>query len=147
MKKLRMVEQNFLTLEEGCNKYLDNCRARNLLEGTTNHYRQSYVQFYKYLGKDLLVKDIDEKVYQKYVIFLRETLHNDVSINAYLRDFITTMHFLMREGYMIDFSIYILIIHIYSLVKKFSFFDSVTPSTSSIPLIPVSSELILLLFR
>ena len=98
-----MVEQNFLTLEEGCNKYLDNCRARNLREGMINHYRQSYVQFYKYFGKDLLVKDIDEKVYQKYLIFLRETLHNDVSINAYLRDFITTMHFLMREGYVAPF--------------------------------------------
>ena len=32
MKKLRMVEQNFLTLEEDCNKYLDNCRARNLCD-------------------------------------------------------------------------------------------------------------------
>jgi len=30
MKKLRMVEDNSLTFEEGCNKYLDNCRARNL---------------------------------------------------------------------------------------------------------------------
>ena len=48
MKKLRIVEQNFLTLEEGCNKYLDNCRSRNLREGTINHYRQSYVQFAKF---------------------------------------------------------------------------------------------------
>ena len=32
MKKLRMLESNFLTLEEGCNKYLDNCRSRNLRE-------------------------------------------------------------------------------------------------------------------
>ena len=103
MKKLRLVEENSLTLEEGCNKYLDNCRARNLREGTIGHYRQSYVQFYKYFGKDLLVKDIDEKVYQKYVIYLRETLHNDVSINSYLRDFITTMHFLMKEGYLATF--------------------------------------------
>lgn len=43
MKKLRMVKANSITLEEGCNKYLDNCRARNLREGTINHYRQSYV--------------------------------------------------------------------------------------------------------
>ena len=34
MKKLRMMEQNFLTLEDGGNKYLDNCRARNLRVGT-----------------------------------------------------------------------------------------------------------------
>lgn len=43
MKKLKLVEQNFLTFEEGCNKYLDNCRARNLREGTINHYKQSYL--------------------------------------------------------------------------------------------------------
>ena len=67
MKKLRMVRANSITLEEGCNKYLDNCRARNLREGTINHYRQSYVQFYKYFGKELLLKDINEKVYEKYV--------------------------------------------------------------------------------
>ena len=68
MKKLKMVSRGSITLEEGCNKYLDNCRARNLREGTINHYRQSYVQFYKYFGKELLVMDIDEKVYQKYVM-------------------------------------------------------------------------------
>ena len=99
MKKLRMVEDNSLTFEEGCNKYLDNCRARNLREGTINHYRQSYVQFAKFFDMQMHVSEIDEKLYQKYVVFLRETLHNDVSINSYLRDFITTMHFLMKEGY------------------------------------------------
>ena len=103
MKKLQMIRDDFLTLEEGCNKYLDNCRARNLREGTINHYRQSYVQFSKFFDMQMAVSDIDEKLYQKYVVFLRETLHNDVSINAYLRDFITTMHFLMNEGYLPHF--------------------------------------------
>lgn len=95
-----MVEQNFLTFEEGCNKYLDNCRARNLREGTINHYKQSYVQFAKFFDMQMPVSEMDAQLYQKYVIFLRETLHNDVSINSYLRDFITTMHFLMNEGYL-----------------------------------------------
>ena len=58
MKKLRMVEQNFLTLEEGCNKYLDNSRARNLREGTINHYRQSYTQFYKFFDPQMPISDI-----------------------------------------------------------------------------------------
>jgi integrase/recombinase XerD len=49
------------------------------------------------------VSEITEEVYQRYVVFLRTTLHNDVSINAYLRDFITTMHFLMNEGYLEPF--------------------------------------------
>ena len=45
MKKLQMIRDDFFTLEEGCNKYLDNCRARNLREGTSNHYRQSVCIF------------------------------------------------------------------------------------------------------
>jgi integrase/recombinase XerD len=103
MKKLRMVKSNSITLEEGCNKYLGNCRARNLREGTINHYRQTYVQFAKFFDMQMPVSEITEEVYQRYVVFLRTTLHNDVSINAYLRDFITTMHFLMREGYLASF--------------------------------------------
>ena len=103
MKKIKMVKSNTLTLEEGCNKYLDNCRARNLREGTINHYRQTYVQFKKFFDMQMPVSEITEEVYQRYVVFLRTTLHNDVSINAYLRDFITTMHFLMREGYLEPF--------------------------------------------
>ena len=52
MKKIKMVKSNTLTLEEGCNKYLDNCRARNLREGTINHYRQTYVQFKKFFDSE-----------------------------------------------------------------------------------------------
>ena len=40
MKKLKMTTQK-LTFSEGCNKYLEYCRQRNLREDTINHYRQS----------------------------------------------------------------------------------------------------------
>ena len=43
MKKLKMISQKGVTFEEGCNLYLDNCKERNLREGTINHYRQSYL--------------------------------------------------------------------------------------------------------
>ena len=92
MKKLKIKDQNFLTLEGNCSRYLDNCRVRNLREGTINHYRQSYVQFAKFFDMKMPVSEIDEKLYQKYVVFLRETLNNDISINSYLRDFIMYMN-------------------------------------------------------
>ena len=38
MKKIKMARGTTLTFEEGCNKYLENCRQRNLREGTVNHY-------------------------------------------------------------------------------------------------------------
>lgn len=103
MKKLQMKANVSITFEEGCNKYLDYCRQRNLREGTINHYKQSYTQFYKFFDPRTPIDKIDEEAYKRYVLYLRSTLNNDVSINSYLRDFITTMHFLMNEGYVPHF--------------------------------------------
>ena len=103
MKKLNMLTAENLTFAEGCTKYLDNCRQRNLREGTINHYKQSYTQFYKYFDPNMPVENFTSDMYKKYVVYLRSTLQNDVSINSYLRDLITTLHFLMNEGYVTPF--------------------------------------------
>ena len=103
MKKLKMTASKGLTFEEGCNKYLEYCRQRNLREGTIRHYRQSYGYFYKYFDKDMLVEDIDVNTYKDYVLHLKSTLDNDTSINSYLRDLITTIHYFMDEGYIPHF--------------------------------------------
>ena len=81
MKKLKMSRGVTLTFEEGCNKYLENCRQRNLREGTIRHYRQSYLHFYKYFDPKMPVEDIAEQTHKDYVLHLKATLHNDVSIN------------------------------------------------------------------
>ena len=103
MKKIKMTTKETLTFAEGCNLYLDDCRKRNLRDATINHYRQSYTQFYKFINKDMPVNEFDEKLYSEFVIYLKRKLNKDVSINSYLRDLITTLHFLMREGYVEEF--------------------------------------------
>ena len=103
MQKLKMKSMNSITFEEGCEKYLEYCRQRNLREGTINHYKQSYTQFYKFFDPEMPLEAIDESSYKSYVLHLQSTLKNDISINSYLRDFITTMHFLMNEGYVTHF--------------------------------------------
>ena len=103
MKKLKMVKGTELTLEEGCDKYLDNCRQRNLRQGTINHYKQSYKQLYKYFDPEMPVDDIDAQMYKDFVLYLRAKIHNDMSINSYLRDLITTLHFFMNEGWLPHF--------------------------------------------
>lgn len=98
MKKIKMHQQ-LLTFEEGCNLYLLNCKKRNLRQGTINHYKQSYTQFYKYFDMEMLLIDFTKEVYEEYVMHLQETIENSISINSYLRDLITTAHFWMNEGY------------------------------------------------
>jgi len=66
VKKIKMSRGVTLTFEEGCNKYLENCRQRNLRDGTIEHYRQSYVQFYKFFDPKMLIEDIDEQTYEPF---------------------------------------------------------------------------------
>ena len=47
VKKIKMSRGITLTFEEGCNKYLENCRQRNLREGTIGHYKQSKFEAFK----------------------------------------------------------------------------------------------------
>ena len=98
MKKLSMVCQVSITFEQGCDMYLLNCKQRNLRQGTINHYKQSYNQFYKYFDRNMLLSDITERTYKDYVVYLCSTIENEVSVNSYLRDLITTFHFWMNEG-------------------------------------------------
>lgn len=42
MKKMTMDVADSMTFEEACEKYLENCRERNLRQGSINHYRQKY---------------------------------------------------------------------------------------------------------
>lgn len=98
MKKIKMSVSS-ITFEEGCQMYLDDCRQRNLREGTINHYKQTYTQFRKFFNMEMPLVDFDEEMYKDYVLYLRETIKNDISINSYLRDLITTAHFWMNAGY------------------------------------------------
>ena len=38
MQKIKMLRGVTLTFKEGCKRYSENCRQRNLREGTINHY-------------------------------------------------------------------------------------------------------------
>ena len=79
MKKLKMARGTTLTFEEGCNKYLENCRQRNLREGTVGHYRQSYTQFYKFFDLKMPIGDIDEQLYKNYILHLKSALDTVLS--------------------------------------------------------------------
>ncbi|MBQ2957713.1 MAG: phage integrase SAM-like domain-containing protein [Clostridia bacterium] len=78
MKKLRMDRTTSITLEEGCQLYLNDCRQRNLREATINHYRQSYLQMFKAFDPQMPLNEITIQTYNEYVIFLKKRLTNDI---------------------------------------------------------------------
>lgn len=103
MKQRKMMGLSMMSFRDGCEAYLLHCRQRNLREATIKHYRQSYQQFYKHIAPDMPLQDFNESVYEGYVRYLLAKLDNDVSINSYLRDLMTTLRYLMAEGYVLPF--------------------------------------------
>ena len=58
MKKLKILSVRDITFKEGCELYLDNCRERNLREGTIEHYKNSYKQLYKFFNPNMPISQI-----------------------------------------------------------------------------------------
>ena len=92
-----------IAFREGCARYMNDCRTGNLREGTIEHYRQRYVRFYKYFDPEMPLSDFCEKDYQNYILHLKSFISNDQSINSYLRDLITTIHFWNKERWVKPF--------------------------------------------
>lgn len=106
MKRMQMNVKNDMTFQLGCEEYLRDCETRNLREGTLKHYRDSFVQLYKYIDKDMLIEDMDKSTVDSLVITLRnrKTI-NDMSLLTYTRDLKTLMYFFMKRKYMQSFKI------------------------------------------
>lgn len=107
MQRLKMQKQS-LTFGECCELYIQDCKARNLRAATIKHYKSSYKQMFNYFSADMPIDEFTVDNYNQYVIYLKSNLINDMSINAYLRDLITTLHFLMNNGYMQEFQMRII---------------------------------------
>ena len=108
MKKMQMNIENNITFSQGCDEYILDCKARNLRDGTIKHYTDSAKQIMKYIGDDILIKDIDKNVIDNFIIQMRENpLLNDVSLYTYSRDFKTLMYFFMKKEYIQYFKIII----------------------------------------
>jgi len=58
-----------ITFSEGCEKHLLNCKQRNLREGTLNHYRQSYLQFYKFFNHEMPLIEMNVDMYNSLVSY------------------------------------------------------------------------------
>lgn len=106
MKKIKMNVNSGRTLEQGCEEYIVDCKARNLRDGTIKHYRDAFRQIFKYVDKDMNIKDMSRETFAEFVIALRENpAVNEMSIYTYCRDFKTVMYFFMEQGWLERFKI------------------------------------------
>lgn len=106
MKKIRMCFPNEKTFQEGFEEYILDCKARNLRDGTINHYRESIKQVYKRIPADTSISSMSPQTMADFYISLREDPDlNEVSMGTYARDLKTLMRFFMKCKYLPFFEI------------------------------------------
>ena len=97
MKKIRMCFPNEKTFREGFEEYILDCKARNLRDGTINHYQESIKQIYKRITPDTLISSMCQQTMANFYISLRDDPSlNEVSMGTYARDLKTLMRFFIR---------------------------------------------------
>lgn len=72
MKKIRMCFLNEKTFREGFEEYILDCKARNLRDGTINHYQESIKQIYKRITPDTLISSMCQQTMANFYISLRD---------------------------------------------------------------------------
>ena len=89
MKKMRMCFPREKTFVDGFAEYILDCKARNLREGTINHYRESLKQIYKRIPPDTPISSRNQQTIEglllnRHIMFFKKLfqfppLHNAVS--------------------------------------------------------------------
>ena len=106
MSRIKMMVENEVTFRQGCEEYLEDCKARNLREGTLKHYTDSMKQLKKYIDEDIYVRDITKETIEDFIRELRDNpAINDQSLYTYARDLKTILYFFMKKEYMPYFKI------------------------------------------
>ena len=97
MKKIRVCFPNEKTFREGFEEYILDCKARNLRDGTINHYQESIKQIYKRITPDTLISSMCQQTMANFYISLRDDPNlNEVSMGTYARDLKTLMRFFIQ---------------------------------------------------
>ena len=94
------------TFSQGFEEYILDCKARNLREGTIQHYRTSIKQIYKRIPPDALICDFSKRTMDNFYVALRADPNiNETSMGTYARDLKTLMRFFMKCQYLPTFDI------------------------------------------
>lgn len=106
MKKITMQVDNDMLFSQGCEDYLQDCKSRNLRQGTIKHYKDTMNNLYRFIPPDTLISNMDKSTVDNLVITLRENSNiNDMTLYTYTRDLKTLMYYFMRCNYIPTFKI------------------------------------------
>ena len=78
MKRLKINGNNSITFKEVFEVYIDNCKARNLREGTIKHYNECYKSITRFIDEDSYISDFTIDTFNSFIKNCRKLDINDI---------------------------------------------------------------------
>lgn len=93
------MKQGKISLKNGFDKFIVHCKVKNLSDMTIRYYKDGYGFFTAYLEKkDIYLENINKKMIDNYVLYMRSQGLRDTTINTRIRSIRAILYFLMEEG-------------------------------------------------
>ncbi|MBQ8171190.1 MAG: phage integrase SAM-like domain-containing protein [Oscillospiraceae bacterium] len=106
MQKMKMRDlSNNLTLAEGQDEYIRDCKVRNLREGTIKHWKDMFTNMSHYIDPDTPISDLDENIMPEFILAHRDKELSDMALYTYCRDLRTLLYFFMKQGWLREFKV------------------------------------------
>ena len=104
--KIRMTQQQNLSIEKAMELYIRKAEVRNLSEDTLRTYQCHFNIFIQYINKETPISDVTLECLDGFIIYLRSTSKaNEITINTYLRTMRAFLYFCMDCGYLEQYKI------------------------------------------
>lgn len=111
MDKITMNILTNKTIDNAFEDFIKHCKVKNLAPATIKYYQDCYERFREFYQDEL--DCINSNTIDDYVLFLRDSGINDVSVNTYKRGLRVILYYFMEQGYVEEFKI-----SIYKAEKK-----------------------------
>lgn len=105
MKKKIQMHRKVLTLEEGIELWMVNCRRRGLTENTIKYYHDITKIFVDTIGYKTGISAINCQLIDNFIIKLQDTRVKTTTINSYLNGIRSICYWLIRQQYIKPFVI------------------------------------------
>lgn len=104
-KIVMLVSSKGIILSEAYGEFLKYCKVKNLSQYTITYYDNCYKYFAEFYGENSPCHSINVSHIQDYVLYLKKTGINDITMNTYLRGVRAILYYFMKLDYTDRFKI------------------------------------------
>jgi len=104
-KKMVIQPENTLTIQEGLDEFVKQCKVQNYVPETISNYIYTMKKFGKFFDLSNLLSDINIEILNSYIISLQDESITEYSVMTYTKNIRAILYYFMMKGWLSEFKI------------------------------------------